>query len=42
MDTMFLNSEKRKSEKTSDPHRLLANLLNKINWKRCDKYVALA
>ena len=28
--------------KTSDPHRLLLNLSDKINLKRSDKYVALS
>ena len=39
MDTIFTNSENRK---TSDPHRLLLNLPDKINLKRSDKYVALS
>ena len=39
MDTIFMNSE---NSKTSDPHRLLLNLLNKINVKRNDEYVALS
>ena len=39
MDTIFMNSE---NSKTSDPHRLLLNLANKINLKRNDKYVALS
>ena len=30
-----------KNSKTSDPHRLLLNLNNKINLKRSDKYVIL-
>ena len=34
-----MNSEKRK---TSDPHRILLNLWDKINLKRSDKYVALS
>ena len=38
MDTIFVNSE---NSKTSNPHRLLLNLLDKINLKRSDKYVAL-
>ena len=38
MDTIFMNCEKRK---TSDPHRLLLNLTDKINLKRSDKYVPL-
>ena len=28
--------------KTSDPHRLLVNLSDKINLERSDKYVALS
>ena len=39
MDIIFLNSE---NSKTSDPYRLLLNLLDKINLKRSDKYVALS
>ena len=38
METIFMNSE---NSKTSDPHRLLINLLDKINFKRKDVYVAL-
>ena len=38
MYTTFLNS---KYSKTSDSHRLLLNLTDKINLKRSDKYVAL-
>ena len=38
MDTIFMNSE---NSKTSDPHRLLLNLLDKISLKRSDKYVVL-
>ena len=34
MDTIFMNS---KNSKTSDHHRLLINLLNKMNLKRSDK-----
>ena len=34
-----MNSE---NSKTSDPHRLLLNLSDKINLKRGDKYVALS
>ena len=30
------------NNKTSDPHRLLLNLSDKINLKRSDKYVALS
>ena len=29
------------NSKTSDPHRLLLNLSDKINFKGTDKYVAL-
>ena len=39
MDTAFMNSE---NSKTSDPHRLLLTLSDKINLKRSDKYVALS
>ena len=39
MDTIFLNSE---NSKTSEPHRLLLNLIDKISLKRCDKYVAFS
>ena len=39
MDTIFVDS---KNSKTSDPHRILLNILNKINLKRSDKYVALS
>ena len=38
MDIIFMNSEK---SKTSDPHRLLLIISDKINLKRSDKYVAL-
>ena len=34
-----MNSE---NSKTSDPHRLLLNLTDKINLKRSDNYVALS
>ena len=30
------------NKKTSDPHRLLLNILDKINLKRKDEYVALS
>ena len=39
MDTIFMNSE---NSETSDPHRLLLSLTDKINSKRSDKYVALS
>ena len=41
MYTIFMNS---RDSKTSDPHRLLLNLSDKINWsdKWSDKYVALS
>ena len=39
MGTIFMNS---KNSGTSDPHRLLLNLADKINLKRSDKYVALS
>ena len=38
MDTIFMNSV---DSKTTDPHRLLLNLTDKLNLKRSDKYVAL-
>ena len=38
MGTIFMNSEK---SKTSDPHRLLLNLSDKISLKRKDNDVAL-
>ena len=31
-----------KNSRTSDPHRLLLNLTDKINLRRSDKYVALS
>ena len=31
-----------KNSKTSDPHRLLLNLTDKMNLKRSDKYFALS
>ena len=37
MNTIFMNSE---NSKTSDPHRLLLNILDKIKSK--NKYVALS
>ena len=39
MDTIFINSE---NSKTSDPHRLILNLTNKINLKGSEKYVAFS
>ena len=39
MDTLFMNSE---NSKTSDHHRLLLSLSDKINLKRSDEYVALS
>ena len=38
MNFVFRNSE---NSKTSDPHRLLLNLTDKINLRRKDKYIAL-
>ena len=37
--TIFMNF---KNSGTSDPHRLLLNLIDKINLKKSDKYVALS
>ena len=34
MDIIFMNSG---NSNTPDPHILLIDLLNKINWKRSDK-----
>ena len=39
MDNIFINS---KNSKKSDPHRLLLNLVDKIDLKRKDKYIALS
>ena len=39
MNTIFINSE---NSKTSDPHRLLLNLTDKIALRRKDKYIALS
>ena len=39
MNTIFTNSE---NSKTSDPHRLLINLTDKIDWRRKDKFIALS
>ena len=39
MNTIFMNSE---NSKTSDPHRLLLNLPDKISLKRSVKFVALS
>ena len=39
MNALFMNSE---NSKTSDCHRLLLNLSDKVNLKRSDKYVALS
>ena len=39
MNTIFMNSE---NSKTSDPHRLLLNLTEKIDLRRKDKYIALS
>ena len=39
MNTMFLNS---KNSKTSDPHKLLLNLTEKIDLRRKDKYIIIS
>ena len=39
MDTIFINS---KNSKTSDPNRLFLNVLEKLNLRRSDNYVALS
>ena len=38
MNAILMNS---KNSKTSDPHRLLLNLIDKIDLRRKDKYSAL-
>ena len=38
-ETIFINFENRR---TPDFHRILNNLVDKINLKICDKYVALS
>ena len=38
MDTIFMNSE---NSETSDPHRLLLNLLDKRDLKRNDEHIAV-
>ena len=39
MDTIFVNC---RNSETYDPHRLLINLLDRINLKTKDKYFVLA
>ena len=39
MDTIFMNSG---NSKTSDPHRLLLNLSDKINLKGSDTHAAVS
>ena len=39
MNTIFMNS---KNNKTSDPHRLLLNLIDNIDLRRKEKYIALS
>ena len=39
MNTIVMNS---KNSKISDPHRLLPNLIDKIDLRRKDKYIALS
>ena len=39
MDTIFMNSQ---NSKTSDPPRMLLNLLDKINLNGVNKYIALS
>ena len=38
MSTIFINS---KNSKTSDPHRLLLNVTDKMDLRRKDNYIAL-
>ena len=42
MDIIFLLLMNSKNSKTSDPHKLLLNLTDKIHLGRSDKYVALS
>ena len=39
MNTILMNS---KNSKTSDPHRLLLNLKDKIDLRRKDEYITLS
>ena len=39
MNTIVMNS---KNSEISDPHRLLLNLIDKIDLRRKDKYIALS
>ena len=39
MDTIFMSYE---NSKTSDPHKLLLKLSDKVNLQRSDKYFALS
>ena len=39
MNTIVMNS---KNSEISDPHRLLPNLIDKIDLRRKDKYIALS
>ena len=39
MNTIFMNSE---NSKTSDPHKLLPNLTDKVGLRRKEKHIALA
>ena len=34
--------KKKKLSKTTDPHTLIVNVSDKINWKKSDEYVALS
>ena len=39
MNTTLINS---KNSKTFGPHRLILNLSNEINLKKCDKNIAIS
>ena len=39
MNTIFMNT---KNSETSDPHRLLLNLTDKLNLRNSSKYVSLS
>ena len=42
MKTIFANCKNSTILKTPDPHRILLNLTEKIDWRRKDKYFALS
>ena len=42
MHKKFYIYKLKKKSKTFDPHRPILNLADKINLKRCDKYIVLS